>query len=251
MRLGLVRFLNARPLDYGIRQAFPSGDLLEETPARLVAELLAGRLDGALISSVECFRHADRLDFYPGVGVCARGAVRSILFFTRRAAGDPARAELERVFVDQGSRSSVALLEILLRTNGRPLPRFEEQAPALIPDLVDAHSGGLLIGDAALNFRHDPRSLDFECRDLATWWYEREALPFVFALWAFPRERPLSADLFENSLDQGLAHLEKIAAGFPYPDALEYIRDVLHYRLDADDLRSLAVFRERLGTGVV
>lgn len=248
MRLGLVRYLNARPLDYGFRQDLAGADLLEDTPARLVNELLAGRLDAALISSVECLRNADRLGSCLRVGVCARREVRSILFFARKGdVADPTTADFRRVYVDRGSRSSVALLKVLLRRRGRTeLPEFEERDPAAIPDLVRGDCAGLLIGDGAMDFRYGPRFGEFDCRDLAGWWHEREGLPFVFALWAYPRERPLPDDLFQKSLDRGLENLEKIAGGAGYPEGLEYLRDILHYRLDDADRRSLTTFHDYL-----
>lgn len=249
MRLGLVRFLNARPLDHGFRRDLPAESLMEDTPARLVEALLDGRLDAALISSVECLRNQDRLDYYPGVGVCTREEVRSILFFTRT--GQTNLAELERVYVDRGSRSSVALLEILLEQATGRLPAFEESPPGDIPERVRANPGsaGLLIGDSALDFRSAPDFGDFNCRDLARWWYESESLPFVFALWAYPRQKPIDGELFERSLDHGLDSLPRIAAEFDYPDGLEYLRDVLHYRLDERDRISLKRFETYLLRG--
>ncbi|HMY65661.1 MAG TPA: ABC transporter substrate-binding protein, partial [Leptospiraceae bacterium] len=56
MRIGLVKHSNARPLTFGIEK---SGEhsLVYENPSVLKDLLLEGKLDTALISSVECIRN--------------------------------------------------------------------------------------------------------------------------------------------------------------------------------------------------
>ena len=70
-------------------------------------ELLKGNLDLALISSVECIRNSDVLDFSLSTGVCSSNRVRSILYFENKFHKET------KIHVDEGSRSSVALLKIL------------------------------------------------------------------------------------------------------------------------------------------
>ncbi|MBX7058081.1 MAG: menaquinone biosynthesis protein [Leptospirales bacterium] len=245
MRLGLVRFVNARPLDYGLRNdASQKGyKLLEATPATLCDLLLQGELDAALISSVEFLRHGDALGACQKVGVCARERVRSILYLYSGAASDVPR----RLYADAASRSSTALLRWLLFSEFGARP----EVIALSADLVvercqqEADCAGLLIGDSALDFEANPVE-GLQCRDLAEWWRAQSGLPFVFALWAYPRLRPLPDALFEDSLLAGLAALPQIAAATPYRDALSYLSESLHYQLDAEDRRSLAYFSEVL-----
>ena len=86
MRLGLVKHLNAHPLDYGFREDGVH-DLIEDTPARLYAMLAEGELDAALISSVECLRNEHRFGYCDTVGVCCHGALKSILYFEANEAG--------------------------------------------------------------------------------------------------------------------------------------------------------------------
>ncbi len=253
MRLGLVRFLNARPLDYGFRlqaRENPHLHLVEETPSRLISLLLAGELDAALVSSVECFRNEATLGYCTTVGVCAEDTVQSILYIRRRSSRLPEEnfftRPVRRVLVDSGSRSSVALLQILLQSTGGELPPFEVTDPGKIPERLQEEEGGLLIGDSALEFHESPYRDEFFIRDLARWWRERENLPFVFALWAYPREKPLSDSLFEESLRTGLEHLSVIAQESSYRDSYHYLNKLLHYNTDSDDLRALERFRSLL-----
>ena len=78
-----------------------------------------------------------------------------------------------------GSRTSAALLKILLRRRGLRDIRYDEQAPSLREMLLE-HDAALLIGDAAL--AADVTGL--HVLDLAAEWFAQTRLPFVFALWA-------------------------------------------------------------------
>ncbi len=249
MRLGLVKHLNAHPLDYGFREDGVH-DLIEDTPARLYAMLAEGELDAALISSVECLRNEHRFGYCDTVGVCCHGALRSILYFEANEAGKEFNlaSAPEKIYADSGSRSSVALLQVLYHSSTGILPRLESREPEQIPAavLADRESGGLLIGDAALRFSESPDAPRFLMKDLGQWWKELESLPFVFALWAYPRERPVDHSLFEKSLEAGLKHLPQIAAESEFSFAEEYITDLLHYRLEKPEWQALRRFRERL-----
>ena len=243
MKLGLVSYLNARPLDFYFRvEKRNEIQLSEDTPASLFQRLSKGELDAALISSVECLRHRDLLAHCDRVGVCASERVLSIIYLRRK---NHERGLPQMVYVDAGSRSSVALLDILLfKDTGLRVP-LKPTPPGEIPGLLSEDTAGLLIGDDAMRFLEGDTG-DFVVRDLARWWQERESLPFVFALWAYPRERPVPDSFFEDALDYGLKNLEKIAASAPYSNALPYLRDILHYRLSGADRRALERFELRL-----
>ena len=251
MKIGLVKFLNARPLDFGLRQDSnhnPDLELLEDTPSQLYGALSRGELDGALISSVEVLRNREKFDYCDKVGVCARNRVDSIIYIT------PATTETdiesmpapELAYTDQGSRTSAALLEVLLfRTTGKRVP-CEPTPPEEIPGRVTSSRSGLLIGDSAIRFMESEQRRNFFCLDLAAWWHNLEGLPFVFALWAFPRRAPLPDSLFVESLNAGLAGMDETVARSDYPDVRNYLTEVLHYKLTEADHRSLRRFEELL-----
>ena len=223
----------------------------EDTPARLYSMLGEGQLDAALISSVECLRNEHRFAYCRSVGVCCSGALRSILYFESREG----RKELDlkarppaRIHADSGSRSSVALLQVLYHSSTGGLPFLNSMEPERIPEsvLAESDSGGLLIGDAALDFTERPDIDRFLVADLGQWWKDREGLPFVFALWAYPKEHPVADSMFEESLSAGLGHLDEIAASSRFSFARHYITDLLHYRLGTPEWQALQRFRDRL-----
>ena len=174
-------------------------------PSRLADRLAAGELDVALIPVIEYFRgggYSDRARHrhrHPRPGA-ERHAVQP------RAVG-----RNPPVALDDGSRTSAALAQILLRE------RYGVQ-PEILPLPLDADAEDvdadavLLIGDRAMRaclpgFRY--------AFDLGQEWHDWTGLPFVYAVWAV---RP-GADLggveaaLQEAKGRGLEHVGAIAAG--------------------------------------
>ena len=103
LRIGCVKYLNARPLIYGW-----SGAVDFDHPAALCRKLARGDLDVALVSSLEylrrpIYRIVDR------VSISAHGAVYSVIVAHNE---DLSRAQ--EIDIDPASETSVALLRCLL-----------------------------------------------------------------------------------------------------------------------------------------
>lgn len=243
MRIGLVKYLNAQPLEYGIRQKALREELtvVDETPAVLYRMLLDGELDAALISSVECLRNASVFGYCDRVGVCSTGPVQSIVYIEKKSPGG-VFSRRGPIACDNGSRSSVALLDILYAEQTGQIPELVQSDPASVIQT----EAGLLIGDNALSFLESPQSEEYFCIDLCEWWAKREHLPFVFALWAYPKRKPIDDAFFESSLEEGMAAVGNIARESQFKNALPYLTEVLHFRLGEKDKKALALFREKL-----
>ncbi|MEZ5974296.1 MAG: MqnA/MqnD/SBP family protein [Planctomycetota bacterium] len=82
LRVSSVPYLVGRPLDHGLSRE--EGITLEKhVPARLVELLRAGKLDVALVSSIELFCMPG-YSYIPGLCVGGKGAVSSVQVFLRR-----------------------------------------------------------------------------------------------------------------------------------------------------------------------
>lgn len=241
MKIGIVKHLNARPLTYGFEK-MGENELVFENPSVLKDLLLQGKLDTALISSVECIRNQSVLAYSTACGVCAKEKVRSILFFRNKNENFPP----EKIYTDAGSRSSVALLQTLLKKNTDKLidvvPTDPKQILQKIQEGKDSH---LLFGDNALLAHWD--NTTYEVTDLAEWWHRETKLSFVFALWAFPKERNFSDSFFLDSLEYGLSNLEEIISSekrFSKEMLNSYFKKELHFRITNDDLQGFALFKK-------
>jgi chorismate dehydratase len=240
-RIGAVQYLNTRPLVHGL--AARGVDVVFDLPSRLADHLATGRLDVALIPSIELFRGSGYTVVSDACIGC-RGPVMSVkLFFRTR----PER--VTRLAVDEGSRTSGALARILLAERHGVTPEIESLpiGSGLDDTAADAV---LLIGDRAIGSHRGSFQLVW---DLGDEWCRWTGLPFVFAVWAARPGVDTAAmgRVLAEARDAGVANLAAIAAaeaaphGLTVPQCLGYLRDNLHYHLAAPEREALSVFYRR------
>lgn len=217
-------------------------------PRELGREAEAGRVDLGLMAAGDFLRLRDRFELLsPGMGVATRGAVQSVLLFSRRPA-DALEGAL--VSVTPETSTSVRLLRLLLDVRrGLENVRYLR---GLEPAQADAL---LMIGDQAMRMR-DRRPPGFtHTLDLGADWLDWTGLSFVYAVWAVRArlEPDLKQELgrfLEGSLAAGLANLPEVARqqtepGWSREETEAYLRR-FHYRLGPDDLAGLARFEALL-----
>ena len=240
-RIAVVDYLNARPLVRGFMQP-PLGEtvrIVTGSPAHCADRLRDGAVDAALIPSIEYLR-IPSLRVVPGMAISSRREARSVLLFSRVAL-----AEIRSVALDRSSRTSAALVRILLRARSRHRVEYRPADPDLSRMLSDCDAA-LLIGDPAL--RASPREL--KVYDLASEWHTLTGLPFVFAFWAIAPNPscPVPVEAFLESKRVGLAERDRIAAeaagglGVPAPSLQSYLTENIHYDLGEEEKKALWLF---------
>jgi len=247
LRIGAFRYLNSLPVLAGLARA--NGDPLPGapslrwgSPADCARWLATDEIDVGLIPSIEYARGA-ALRYLPGVAISTERQVRSVVVLSREP--------LERctsIALDATSRTSVALLKILLARHFHIRPRLEVMPPD--PEAMLArHDAALLIADQALV----APAQGLRVYDLAAAWHAMTGLPFVFALWAVRDEvagRLCTADLerFRRPLSltteelHALAEREAPRLGLDPQDAFHYLHTNLHYRLGEREFQALEMF---------
>ena len=108
IRVGAVNYLNTKPLVYDLARLAPQAEVVFDLPSRLADRLAQGRLDVALIPSVEFF-HDPSYSIVSTACIACRGPVLSVKLFSR----GPVES-IRTLALDEGSRTSVALVRILL-----------------------------------------------------------------------------------------------------------------------------------------
>src|SRR5712692_8405924 len=106
-RVGSVPYLNAVPLTRGLEE-----QIIFVTPAKLAEMLRRDELDAALVSVTEVLFN-DRYDVLDGIAVASLGEVKSVLLAHRRPI-----TEIQEIFCDTASLTSVQLLRVLLAERG-------------------------------------------------------------------------------------------------------------------------------------
>src|SRR5947208_9044891 len=185
-RVGHIQFLNCRAIYWGLMRsgALLDVDLHKDSPDRLNADLVAGRLDIGPISLVEYLRNADDLLLLPDLAVGSDGPVLSVTMVSTRP---PAQLDGARVALGSTSRTGVLLARMLLGQRYQVSPRYFRCPPDLTEMLLEADAG-VVIGDVALRATHEAPARGLVVTDLGAAWRDWTGLPMVFAVWAVRRD---------------------------------------------------------------
>ncbi len=229
LRIGAVNYLNTKPLIQELETLAPEAELVLEVPSRLADRLRAGELDVALIPVIEYFR-AGSYTIVPNIAIASRGPVLSVTLFSRAP-----WTQIRRVALDEGSRTSAALAQVLLRKRYGVSPQIEP-LPLCVPAEDSAADAVLLIGDRAMRaclpgFAH--------AYDLGQEWFDWTGLPFVYAVWAVRAGAelgPVQAALAEAKR-RGIAsigpiaHREAPGLGLDAGFCRRYLANIIHFDL--------------------
>ena len=152
IRVGAVSYLNAKPLYYRLEEFAPGSSCRWTCRAAWPTGWPAGDLDVALIPSVEYLRGAaSGYEILPGFAIAARGPVRSVKLFSRVPFD-----RIDRLALDEGSRTSQALARVWLDARMGSGPRRIEPLPMGVPAQESTADAVLLIGDRAMRVPDAP-----------------------------------------------------------------------------------------------
>jgi chorismate dehydratase len=229
LRIGAVNYLNTKPLIHELEELAPEAELILDVPSRLAEQLRQGRLDVALIPVIEYFR-GDGYRIVPGISIASNGPVLSVTLFSRV----PWNA-IRRVALDESSRTSAALTQVLLRHRHGVRPEVVPLPLDAEAENIDADAV-LLIGDRAMRaclpgFAH--------AFDLGQEWHDWVGLPFVYAVWAVRAGADLGgvAEALHEAKRRGcrqigtIAHREAPQLGLDAGFCRRYLQNIIRFDL--------------------
>ncbi len=239
IRVGIVNYLNTRPLLYGLEREpiREKIELIGDYPARLTELLLKNEIDVGLIPVASI----PRLPEYHIVGnhcIGTEGEIASVALFS-----EVPMEQIEKVWLDYQSRSSVALLKWLMKEYWGINPLLFEAKDENYRKEIKGTTAGLVIGDRAFQ----QRKISTFIYDLGSEWKAITGLPFVFAAWVSMRALP---DDFIEEFDRanaiGLKHIDEIVAATDSDlfDMKKYYNLHLSYELDDGKRKAIARFLE-------
>lgn len=245
IKIAASTYLNSAPLVYGFLHGKPrleSDFTGNEAPSRCADLLQTARVEAALIPSIE-YRRIRGLRIVPSISVASKTSVCSVLLISHREI-----EEVSNVALDASSRTSAALVRILLERFYHLKPKYSTYRPCL-EQMLKAHDAALLIGDPAMT----ADKTGFHVYDLASEWRKATGLPFVFAFWAVGADvnrdtAKRIAELCLESKEEGLMARETIAEEYSQrlgldADSLKsYITENINYDLDDENLEGLRYF---------
>ena len=247
IRVGAVSYLNTKPLVYGFREGLIAGqlagqmDLVFDYPSIVAEKLLSDKLDLGLvpIAVIPFLKECHIISDYC---IGCDGEVASVCLFS-----DVPIGEIDTIILDYQSRTSVALLKILLNEHWKIAPALVTGSPGY-ESQIKGTTAGLVIGDRAFK----QRKANSYIYDLGTAWKEMTGLPFVFAAWVSNKPIPKAFEASFNEANKwGIDHIEKVIMENPSADfdLNEYYHTLIKFRINMAMREAITLFLSKLKPG--
>lgn len=236
-----MSYLNTKPLLYGIHNhpVIREIELIEDYPARVAQMLLNDEVDVGLIP-VAVIPKLKEWHIVSDYCIGASTEVASVCIFS-----EVPMEEIESVYLDYQSRTSVNLARVLLREYWKRDVIFIDAMGEDFRDKIKGSTAGVVIGDRAL----EQRAHSTYIFDLATAWIDHTGLPFVFAAWISNKELPEDfIRLFNEANKLGVENAKYVARYLEYPtyDLKTYYTKNIDYLLDDRKREGLKLFLNKL-----
>jgi predicted solute-binding protein len=249
VRIGCVKYLNARPLIRGWQ-----GPVDFDHPSTLCRRLANGELDVAFVSSFEFLRNPI-YRIVDGISISSAGPVYSVVVAHRSDI-----SEVDEIELDPAAETSVNLLRCLLAET-KLAPRLVQRSTDILsvgragvlpagPKSSSARRARLLIGDQAIRFRQKYER-EFQFWDLGEQWQKLVDLPFVYALWLIRPEvddPKQIANQLRALRDENLTRIDELIAEekeFDRNFCRHYFRENLRFGFGEKENAGLREFHKR------
>ena len=228
--------MNTKPFIYGLENG-PIKDQIELTldyPANLVKLLKEDKIDIGLVP----------VGALPGLGeyhivsdycIGTEGEVASVAVFS-----EVPMEEIEEVYLDYQSRTSVLLCKLLFEKHWKKSVKFIPAEDEGYIAQIKGKKAGLIIGDRALMNRAKFPYI----YDLGLGWKEMTGLPFVFAVWVSMRHVEVNVVFDINAaFEKGINdYCNNNKINFLYYDLEKYYNFNIRYGLNSENTFAIEYF---------
>jgi len=245
IKVGIVSYLNTRPLLYGLKLPPIANEiqLVEENPARLAELLIDDEIDVGLIP-IAVIPQLEKYFICGDYCIATETEVASVCLFSEVPVN-----QIERVYLDYQSRSSVALLKWLMKEFWNIHPEMIQATDDSYRKKIQGTTAGLVIGDRAF----EQRKISTFIYDLASEWRSITGMPFVFAAWISKQPLPTSfIQKFNEANAIGLSHIDEIVTSLQFElyDLKKYYSLHLSYKFDDRKRRGMELFLQYIRNGL-
>lgn len=244
IKISAIAYLNTKPFIYGIAHAdlLDSIELSLDVPSVCADKLKAGIVDIGIIPVAE-ISQINGANIVTDFCISCSGKVRTVVLVS-----DVPIEEIESIWLDYQSRTSVYLLKILAKDYWKIQPEWRQGGVNYIQEDIKGTSAGLIIGDRVFEAEaHFPFVYD-----LGEAWKALTGLDFVFACWV--ANKPLDDSFvaqFAEALQDGIVHIPEVISEYQlkYPDYPfeEYFKENIFYHLDDSKREGMALFLRLIG----
>jgi len=246
IRISAVKYANTYPFIFGLTESGFDKKVILETdhPADCAAKLINGKADIGLIPVASL---PQLKEYYIISDYCigSNGNVRTVLLLSNCHF-----EEIETIYLDYRSRSSVILSKVLAKNFWSREFRWMNTSRGFDFRNIGLKEAVVLIGDQCFEYE---KSFRFKI-DLASEWKEFSGLPFVFACWTANRiiEKDFIAE-FNQALNLGVSSIDKVVLRFGNTGTItgeflqRYLTENIDYNLNEEKKKGLDLFLELMG----
>jgi len=242
-KVSAVSYLNTIPFIYGINQSDLKDkiDLSLDYPSVCAQKLIENKVDIALVPIV-VLKQNPQFNIISDYCIGANGNVDTVCLYS-----DVPLMEVQEIYLDYQSRTSVELLKLLCRDHWNISADFRISTEGF-ESKIEGKTAALIIGDRAFSANGKYNFM----YDLSASWKEMTGLPFVFACWISNKE--IEKDFifeFNTSLKMGIENLEeaikKESKNYPHcKNPKEYLNHKISYTLDEDKRKGMELFLSKI-----
>ena len=241
IRISAVKYANTYPFIYGLMESGFDKKVILETdhPADCATKLIDGRVDIGLIP-VATLPLLKEYHIISNYCIGANGNVRTVQLLSNCKF-----EEIESIFLDYRSRSSIVLSKVLAKNFWKREFKWMNTSKGFNFRNIGSKAAVVLIGDQCFEYEKS-----FSHRiDLAGEWKEFSGLPFVFACWT--ANRKLDTEFikeFNEALRSGIMSIDNVVektgnTGPVTGDVLKkYLTENIEYDLNDDKKKGLELF---------
>ncbi len=243
IKLSVVSYFNSKPFIHALYRSSICNeiDLSLDTPSDCAAKLLDGRVDIGLVP-VAIIPELKDARIVSDFCIAADGEVGSVLLLSQSPI-----EKIKEIYLDYQSRTSIHLIKILAKYLWKIDVKWIQAFPGYEKKIKE-ETAGLIIGDRALLAQSE---FTFSY-DLAGEWKKLTSLPFVFACWVankkidseFLSRLNMALSNVHESIEEVVADVQSTLLSPTLSE--KYLRENIHYVLDASKKEGLALFLKYL-----
>lgn len=243
IRISAVKYANTYPFIYGLTESgFEKRVILEtDHPADCAEKLISGRVDIGLIP-VAALPHLKEYYIISDYCIGANGDVRTVMLLSNCPF-----EEIETIYLDYRSRSSVILSKVLAKNSWKKEFRWINTSEGFDFKNIGLNEAVVLIGDQCFEYENSYRYKI----DLAREWKEFSGLPFVFACWTANKKLDDEfIEEFDKALQFGVKNIDAVVEKFGETGTItgnvlkRYLTENIDYDFNNEKKKALKMFLE-------
>lgn len=244
IRISAVSYINTKPFLHGLELSSVRNKILltQETPAQCAQKLLSNEIDIGLVP-VAVIPLLKNPQIVSPFCIGSNGKVKTVCLFS-----EVPLEEINTVYLDYQSRTSVLLVQVLMKEYWKKEVTFLPALEGYESNTIKNNIAAVIIGDRAITnlgkYRYE--------YDLSEIWKQHTGLPFVFAAWVSNKmiEQDFLDD-FNAALQIGLSNRSQLLKEYKRYDSdvfsvKEYWNTNIQYELDNDKKQALELFLKKM-----